>query len=88
MLKTLCTATLSLVYLTAEYCTPVWCHSIHTCLIDSVLNDALHIVTGFLNLTPADYLPILSGIQPAELCQLEVILSLAYCGSLDPDHIL
>ena len=33
-------------------------------------------------------LTILSGIQPAELRRLGVTLSLAYCGSLDPDHIL
>ena len=44
--KTLRIATLSLVYSTAEYCAPVWCRSAHTLLIDSVLNDALRIVTG------------------------------------------
>ena len=42
--KILRIATLSLVYSIAEYCTPVWCCSAHTRLIDSVLNDAL--VTG------------------------------------------
>ena len=36
---------------------------------------------------PTDQLPILSGIQPAELCQLAAILSLAYRGSLYPDQI-
>ena len=46
--KTLNIAALSLVYLTAEYCTPVWCCSAHTHFIDSVLNDALRIVTGSL----------------------------------------
>ena len=86
--ETLHIATLSLVYSTAEYSVPVWCHSAHTRLIDSVLNDALHIVTGCLHPTPTDHLPVLSGIQPAELCQLEATLSLAHCGSLDPDHIL
>ena len=86
--KTLRIAILSLVYSTAEYCAPVWCHSAHTCLIDSVLNDALHIVTGCLRLTPTDHLPVLSGIQPAELRQMAVTLSFAYRGSLDPDHIL
>ena len=65
--KTLRIATLSLVYSTAEYCAPVWCRSAHTCLIDSVLNDALCIVTGCLCPTPTDHLPVLSGIQPAEL---------------------
>ena len=86
--KTLRIATLSLVYSTAEYCAPVWCRSAYTRLIDSVLNDALRIVTGCLRPTPTDHLPVLSGIQPAELCQLGVTLSLAHHGSLDPDHIL
>ena len=86
--KTLRTAALSLVYSTAEYCAPVWCRSAHTRLIDSVLNDALRIVTGCLRPTPTDYLPVLAGIQPAELRRLGATLSLAYRGSLDPDHIL
>ena len=86
--KTLRITTLSLVYSTAEYCAPVWCRSAHTRLIDSVLNDALRIVTGCLRPTPTDHLPILSGIQPAELRRMGTTLSLAYRGSLDPDHIL
>ena len=52
--KTLRTATLSPVYSTAEYCAPVWCRSAHTRLIDSVLNDALRMVTGCLRPTPTD----------------------------------
>ena len=86
--KTLRTAALSLVYSTAEYCAPVWCRSAHTRLIDSVLNNALRIVTGCLRQTPTDYLPVLASIQPAELRRLGATLSLAYCGSLDPGHIL
>ena len=86
--KTLHIATLSLVYSAAEYCMPVWCHSAHTCLIDSVLNDALRMVTGCLRPTPTDHLPVLSGIQPAELRRTGATLSLAYRGSLDPNHIL
>ena len=86
--KTLRIATLSLVYSTAEYCAPVWCRSAHTRLIDSVLNDALRIVTGCLRPTPTDHLPVLSGIQPAELRRMGATLSLAYRGSLYPDHIL
>ena len=86
--KTLRIATLSLVYSTAEYCSPVWCRSAHTCLIDSVLNDALRIVTGCLRPTPTDHLSILSDIQPAELRRMGATLSLAHCGSLNPDHIL
>ena len=86
--KTLRIATLSLVYSTAEYCAPVWCRSAHTCLIDSVLNDALRIVIGCLRPTPTDHLPVLSTIQPAELRRMEATLSLTHRGSLDPDPIL
>ena len=85
--KTLRTAVLSLVYTTTEYCAPVWCCSAHTRLIDSVLNDALRIVTGCLRPTPTDHLPLLSSIQPAELRQLGATLSLAYRGSLGLDYI-
>ena len=59
----------------------------HTRLIDSVLNDALRIVTGCLRPT-WDHLPTFSGIQPAELCRSGATLSLARGGTLDPDHIL
>ena len=76
--KTLRIASLSLVYSAAEY----------SRLIDSVLNDPLRIVTGCLCPTPTDHLPVLSVIQPAELCRLGATLSLAYRGSLDFDHIL
>ena len=86
--KTLRIATLSLVYSAAEYCAPVWCRSAHTRLIDSVLNDALGMVTGCLRPTPTDHQPVLSGIQPAELRRMEATLSLDNRGSLDPNHIL
>ena len=86
--KTLRIATLPLIYSTAEYCAPVWCRSAHTRLIDSVLNDALRIVTGCLRPTPTDHLPLLSSIQPAEFRRMGATLSLVHRGSLDPDHIL
>ena len=76
------------VYLTAEHCTPVWFRSVYTRLIGSVLNEALRIVTECLRPAPTYHLPILSGIQPGELRRLRATLSLAYRGSLDPDHIL
>ena len=86
--KTLRISTLSLVYSTSEYCAPVWCRSAHTWLIDSVLNDALRIVTGCLRPTPTNHLPVLSGIQPAGLRRLGATHSLAHRGFLYPDHIL
>ena len=76
------------VWCVAHCVAPVWCRSTHTRLIDSVLNHALRIVIGCLRPTPTDHLPILSGIQPVELRQLRATPSLAYRGSLDPDHIL
>ena len=85
--KTLRIATLSLVYLRAEYCAPIWCRSAHTRLIVSVLKEAVRIVTECLRPTPTDYLPILSGIQPAELRLMGATLSLANHGSLYPGHI-
>ena len=86
--KTLCTAALSLVYSTVEYCASVWCRSTHICFIDSVLNNVLRIVSGCQHPTPMDHIPILSGIQPAGLHRPEETLSLAYRGPLNFDHIL
>ena len=78
--KTLRISALSLVYSTAEYCAPVWCRSTHTRLIDSILNDALCIATS----TPTEDLPVLAGIQPAELHRLGATLSLANRAIHDP----
>jgi len=48
------------------------------------INDALRIVTGCLCPTPADNLPTLAGIQPAELCCNGATLSLAGHGTSTP----
>ena len=76
--KTLCIATLPLVYSISEYCAPVWCRSAHIRLMNSVLNDALRKITGCLRPTPTDHLPVVSGIQPAELRRMGATLSLAH----------
>ena len=86
--KKLRTAALFLVYSTAEYSPPVWCRSVDTRFIDSVLNNALRIVTGCLRPTQTYHLPILSTIQPAEFRPLGAALSLAHRRSLNFDHIL
>ena len=86
--KTLCSAALLLIYSTAECCAPAWCLSAHTRLMDSVLNDALRIVTGCLRPILTDNLPVLSGIQPAELRRQGATLSLDNQSSVDPGHIL
>ena len=86
--KTLRTAALSMVYLTAEYWAPIWCHSDFYCFIDSVLYDALRSVTGCLDPTPIDHQPILSGIQPAKLRRLGATLCWTNNTTLDPDRML
>ena len=86
--KTLRISALFLVYSTAEYCAPFWCRSTHTRLIDSILNDTLRIVTGCLRPTPTEDLPVLAGIQPAELHRLGVKLSLVNCAIHNLDHVL
>jgi len=82
---TLRTATLALS--TAEYCAHVWCRTAQTSLIDPTINDALRIVTGCLRPTPADNLPILAGIQPAELRHSGTTLSLTR-RAMEPGHLL
>ena len=77
-----------LVYSTAEYCAIVWCRSTHTRLIDSILNDALHIVTGCLRPIPTEDLPVLAGIQLAELRRLEATLFLANRAIHVSDQVL
>ena len=86
--KTLRISALSLVYSTAEYCSPVWCRSTHTRLIVSILNDALRIATGCLRPTPTEDLSVFAGIQPADLRRLGATLSLAKRAIHDPNHVL
>ena len=83
--KTLRICAFSLVYSTTEYCAPVWYRSTHTRLINSILNDALRIVTGCMRPTPTEDSPVFAGIQPAELRRLRATLSLA---NHDSDHVL
>ena len=86
--KTLRTDALSLIYSTSGYGASVWCRSAWTRFKDSVLNNVLCIVTGYLRLTATDHLLVLSGIKPAKFFRLGAPLSSAYRTSLDRDHIL
>ena len=80
------TATLALVHSIAEYCAPVWCRSAHTRLIDPATNDALRNMIGWLRPIPADNLPMLAGIQPAELRRKGATPSLAR-RLMEPGHL-
>jgi len=68
------------------YCAPVWCRSAHTRFIDHATSDALRTVTGCVCPTPADKLPILKGIQPAEFRCKGATLSLAR-RPMGPGHL-
>ena len=46
---TLRISVLAFVFSTAEYCAPVWCHSSHTHMLDSELNRAMHVITGYID---------------------------------------
>ena len=61
------TRALAIVRSTAEYVAASWCRSVHVRKIDAVLNHTMRIITGCLRPTPADFLPVLSGIAPASL---------------------
>ena len=52
------------------------------------MNDALQIVTECRRPTPTDQPPIISGIHPAELRQIEAVPSLTSLGTLDADRML
>ena len=81
------TATLALIHSTAEQCAPAWCRGAHTRLIDSAIKDPLRTATGCLRPTPANNLPILASIQPAELRHKGATLPLAR-RFIEPGHLL
>ena len=65
----------------------MWYRSAHTHFIEPAINDALRIVTGSMRPTPADNLPILAGIQPAELHRNGAALPLER-HTMEPGHLL
>ena len=86
--STLHTTTLnSLVYAPAEYCAPTWSRSRNTSLLDVSLNCTLRIITGYLQPTPVEQLPVLTGIPPAELHRQTASLAL-HRNAMDSDHLL
>ncbi|KAJ8393080.1 hypothetical protein AAFF_G00067630 [Aldrovandia affinis] len=58
------------------------------CLVDTVINSALRIVTGCLKPTPVSYLPVLAGIAPASLRRDAATLALARKAQKYDWHIL
>ena len=52
------------------------------------MQDSRFIDTGCPRRTTTDYLPILTGIQPAKFRRQRTTFSLAYCNLTDPDYPL
>lgn len=65
--KVLRVSSLSLVYSTADYCSPVWLNSAHVKLVDTQLNNSMRNITGTVRSTPTPWLPVLSNIPPPDL---------------------
>lgn len=61
------TTALALVYSTAEYAAPVWYKCAHVDKIDCQLNETMRIITGSVQSTPLQWLPVLSNIAPPVL---------------------
>lgn len=55
---------LALVYSVAEYCAPVWERSVHVKKVDTQLNNAMRTITGCVQATNLQWLPVLSNIAP------------------------
>ena len=80
------TPALALVYAPAEYCI-TRSRSRHTSLLDVSLNCNLCTITGCLQPTPVEQLPVLACIPPAELHKQAASTAIAH-RVMDPDHLL
>ena len=70
--STLRISALAVAYSAAEYAVPAWCRSKHTRKLDVALNDTMRIITGCLQPTPTECLPVLAGIPPPNLRRVEL----------------
>jgi len=73
---TLRTATIALVYSTAEYGAPVWSNSAHSGKVDTLLNSAMRLISGVVQSTPIPWLPVLSNIAPPEIKRNKALVRL------------
>jgi hypothetical protein len=65
--QTLGTASLALVHSSVEYCAPVWLNSAHVHKLDVQLNNVMRLITGTVQWTELQWLPVLSNIAPPKL---------------------
>jgi hypothetical protein len=61
------TASLALVYSSAQYCAPIWLNSAHVHKLDVQLNNVMRLITGTVKLTELQWFPVLSNIAPPQL---------------------
>lgn len=64
---TLRTSAIALCYSVAEYCSPIWSHSTHCKKVDVSLNNCMRLISGCIKSTPTEILPVLCGIEPADI---------------------
>ena len=84
---TLRTTALTLCFSVAEYCFPVWCHSSHCHKLDSSLKKCLRLISRCIKSTPTYLLPVLCGIEPANIWRNKNCINLNKCAA-DASHIL
>jgi hypothetical protein len=65
--QTLRTASIALVYSSAEYCASVWLNSAHIHKLDVQLNNVMRLINGTVNSTELQRFPVLSNIAPPSL---------------------
>ena len=82
------TSTQALVFSAVEYCAPVWSHSHHVKKMDVTLNSGLQTISGTLQATPVNQLPILAGIAPASIRREVAMLALSRKAQKDESHLL
>ena len=78
---------LALCFSVAEYSSPVWCHSSHCHKLDSSLNECLRLISGCIKSTPTYLLPVLCGIEPADIWRNKNCINL-YKRAANALHIL
>ena len=86
--STLRSSALALCYSVSEYCSPVWSESHHCYKVDTVLNECLRFVNGCVKSTPTDILPVLCGVEPADIRMDKNILEFCNRVLSEESHIL
>lgn len=84
--KTLRITTQSMIMSVAEYCAPVWMHSVHTKTVDTQINVAMRIICGAVDSTPIPWLHVMSNIAPSHIRRQEIALK--ECQKIERDSDL